>query len=104
MTKPKLRLGKLRELGWSIWDPLNLLEPGDEWSETTFADEYDQYLIQAAGRLRREEATNKVVAYIVAVERDVMGLSPSVASNDRAYKLVTAIQQSEDLWSSQIRA
>ncbi len=82
-----------------IWDPINLLEPNEDWKEKSFADEYDQYLIQIAGRLRRGQTSEELVAYILAVERDVIGLCPSPIANSRAAKLTDAIRKCKDIWS-----
>ena len=53
---PKLKLSRLRDIGWSIWDPIGLMGSEQNWDDEDcrpFADEYDSYLIQAAGQLRR---------------------------------------------------
>ena len=44
--RAKFKLSRLREIGWSLWDPIGL-----SGFEGTLDDEYDSYLLQAAGRL-----------------------------------------------------
>ena len=51
--RPKLRLSRLRDIGWSLWDPIGLNDFGDDWESVTFADEYDSYLIKVAGMLKK---------------------------------------------------
>ena len=44
-------LNRLRDIGWTLWDPIGLLPPEGEWDDCanrSFAGEYDQYLIAAA--------------------------------------------------------
>ncbi|QOF73109.1 hypothetical protein IG197_08670 [Aminobacter sp. SR38] len=52
MPDPKpLDLSRLRAIGWSTWDPIGLREPGADWCDQPFTDEYDSYLIEAASGL-----------------------------------------------------
>ena len=62
--QPKVRLSRLRDIGWSIWDPIGLLAEGETWDQKPFADEYDSYLMHAAGQLRRNVPTEEVVDYL----------------------------------------
>ena len=40
MTKrPKIRLSRLRDIGWSTWDPIGLLENNQSWEDVGYADE-----------------------------------------------------------------
>lgn len=55
MSPPKVRLSRLRDISWSVWDPIGLMGVGQNWQDKDcrpFANEYDGYLLQAAGRLR----------------------------------------------------
>ncbi|MBB4630217.1 hypothetical protein SAMN04244581_04955, partial [Paracoccus denitrificans] len=48
-THPRIKLSKLRDIGWSLWDPIGLLDPEspagrwDDEANLSFADEYDSY-------------------------------------------------------------
>ena len=44
---PRFQLSRLREIGWSKWDPIGVGGPEHDWP----SDEYDTYLLQAAGQL-----------------------------------------------------
>lgn len=89
----KLKLSRLREIGWSLWDPIGLREiSGDDWRDGgACADEYDRYLLQAVGRLRRGETNGDVVAYLEEVEVGHMGLTRSPTTDQRARATVDAI-------------
>lgn len=96
--RPKLRLSRLRDLGWQLWDPIGLIDFGEAWDGKPFADEYDSYLVQAAGRLRRGDHPSAVVDYLVKIEAEHMGLGMSTQAENRARQLVDAIQNADDLW------
>jgi hypothetical protein len=68
MARPKFQLSRLRDIGWSLWDPIELrgLDQPD--------DEYDSYLMQAAGRLWNGASQEEVATYLVNIESDHMGL------------------------------
>ncbi len=99
MKKAKIRLSKLRDIGWDKWDPIGLLNPGDTWDHKPFADEYDRYLIEAAGRLRRGSPEEEVIAYLADIERNYMGLGDRADTAERANNVVRAIQESEQIWN-----
>jgi hypothetical protein len=100
---PKLKLSRLRDIGWSVWDPIGLLGDDQKWSDEDclpFADEYDSYLMQAAGRLRRGEATSDVASYLAKIEVEYIGLGTAFqAALARAEKVVEAIQADTKLWT-----
>jgi hypothetical protein len=89
----KIKLSRLREIGWSLWDPIGLRElSDDDWRDGgPCADEYDGYLLQAAGRLRRGESKSEVIAYLVETETGHIGLSLNETTRSRAEATVTAI-------------
>jgi len=98
--QPKIKLSRLRDIGWSHWDPIGLLAKGDEWDHKPFADEYDSYLMQAASRLRRNEPVAEVVDYLVWVESERMGLGTRSDQREKIEALVAAIKDDEELWTS----
>ncbi|MCK0122103.1 hypothetical protein MWU61_16240 [Loktanella sp. F6476L] len=104
---PKLKLSRLRDIGWSVWDPIGLLGADQRWNDEDclpFADEYDSYLKQAAGRLRRGELTSEVAAYLAEIEVEYMSLGgPFQDALARAEQVVEAIQADTELWIYQDR-
>ena len=100
--RPKLKLSRLRDIGWSVWDPIGLLEPGQNWTDEdflTFADEYDSYLMWAAGLLKRGAQDADVANYLVQAEVQYMGLVGQGAM-ERAAQVVTAIKADKELWTN----
>ena len=61
VERPKIRLSRLRDIGWTTWDPIGLLGQDQLWEDISYADEYDSYLLRAAGMLRRKEPKKNVV-------------------------------------------
>nr|WP_319247209.1 hypothetical protein [uncultured Celeribacter sp.] len=109
MTKasphPRVQLSKLRDIGWMLWDPIGLLEPGGfspgKWSDEAnlgFADEYDSYLVSAAWQLRRGASCEQVVGYLVQIESEHMGLGEGPISRERAEAVVAAILADDSIW------
>lgn len=99
---PKTKLSRLRDIGWSTWDLIGLLSIGSRWDEAdnqSFADEYDSYLIEAAGRLRRGASDIDVIGYLMSIETDHMGLGAQSDAHARARSLVTAIRADAELWA-----
>ncbi|MBE1202713.1 hypothetical protein [Aminobacter carboxidus] len=70
-----LALSRLRDIGWSAWDPIGLLTLGADWRNEPFADEYDSYLIEAASGLRDGWPVKKATDYLLLIASDHMGLS-----------------------------
>jgi hypothetical protein len=94
MSEPaKIRLSRLREIGWSLWDPIGLREISDgDWQDGgACADEYDSYLLQAVGKLQSGEPSSEVVAYLEDTEVRHMGLTPKETTRSRAEATVAAI-------------
>jgi hypothetical protein len=91
----KIQLSRLRAIGWSHWDPIGLREISDgEWQDGgACADEYDGYLLQVAGRLRKGERTSDVVAYLEGTETGHIGLTQNATMRSRAEATVAAIQE-----------
>ena len=99
---PKIKLSRLRDIGWSKWDPLGLLDRGRNWTDedcVPFAGEYDSYLLQAAGQLRRGSTEESVVRYLVEIEANHMGLGARPGAATRAKEVVADIQADEELWT-----
>ena len=103
---PRLKLSRLRDIGWNLWDPIGLLGADGpftgKWSDEGnlgFADEYDNYLISAASQLRQGKPRDQVVSYLLSVEADYMALGQSPTSRERAEAVVAAILADESIWT-----
>jgi hypothetical protein len=99
---PKIKLSRLRDIGWSIWEPIALLSAGQSWDHEDcrgFADEYDGYLIYAAGQLRRGAPDAEVVSYLVQIEAEHMGIGERSDTRQRAQSVVAAIRADDELWT-----
>ncbi|TCR83663.1 hypothetical protein [Rhizobium sp. BK376] len=101
-TPPKLKLSRLRDIGWSLWDPIGLLGPNRRWDEDEaqgFANEYDTYLVEAAGLLRRGISDQDVVELLVGAEMAHMGLGGQPDTYEHSRSTVAAIKADKDLWT-----
>ncbi len=96
--RPKLRLSRLRDIGWSLWDPIGLKNEGERWEDLHYADEYDTYLMRAAGMLRRGASVEEVTDYLVETEVETMALGRAEVK-ERARTVVLAIRDDRLLWS-----
>jgi hypothetical protein len=81
-------LGALREVGWSEWDPIGLLSDRPHCE-----DEYDTYLLAAAGKLVNGADEEKVIDYLVYVETSYMGLTGGQLVRERASRTVRRIAE-----------
>ena len=90
---PEVKLSRLREIGWSFWDPIGLREISDsEWQDGGgCADEYDGYLLQVVSRLMRGECPAEVSAYLEDTEVGHIGLTRKPSTSSRAKATVEAI-------------
>jgi hypothetical protein len=86
-----VELNKLREIGWTLWDPIGLLGQSDAWNEKPFADEYDGYLLQALGKLRNGHSIFDIVEFIVSIEIETMGLNEHPSQKGTAQKVAMAL-------------
>ena len=96
---PKIRLSRLRDIGWKLWDPIGLMVDGSDWQTAGFADEYDSYLLRAASLVRNGAPMLAVAEYLIESETEQMGLSPAPGMHARAEAVVRAIQADDLLWS-----
>jgi hypothetical protein len=82
-----IKLSRLREIGWSKWDPIGL-----NGLEHRPDDEYDSDLLAAVVRLRDGAEEPGVADYLVDIETEAMGLEPSETARQRALETVRAIR------------
>ena len=88
--RPKIKLSRLREISWALWDPIGLrpvLEDGND----SVADEYDGYLLEVAGRLSNGASPEETAEYLVEIESEHMGLGLSPGASTRAAETAAAI-------------
>ncbi len=85
---PKFKLSRLREIGWATWDPIGL-RVTDGWPE----DEYDRYLLQAAGRLWNGASRKEVASYLLSIETQHMGLGQTPGIQQRANEAAHALSR-----------
>lgn len=79
---------ELRELGWQLWNPLDLAE-----NRPHVDDEYDNYLLQALGYFNVECSVAEVSDYLSWVERIYMACGDADDTLQRATELANAIRQ-----------
>jgi len=92
--RAKIKLSRLREIGWSLWDPIGLRAVSDDWQDGgACEDEYDSYLLHAASMLRGGEPASEVVAYMMQTETGHIGLTPNETTRSRAEATVSAISE-----------
>lgn len=80
-----ISLDRLRELGWSLWDPIGLEDSGCP------RDEYDTYLWGLVSRLLHGASEDEAADYLVAMEARTIGLTPRADTQGRAEALVAAV-------------
>jgi len=78
-SRPTVELSRLREIGWTDWDPIGLAEMKN-WPR----DEYDSYLLQVVSRLRRGETVAEVAMYLYRVAAENMGLGKGASADLKA--------------------
>lgn len=96
---PKIRLSRLRDIGWRHWDPIGLGDLDGGWENSAAADEYDGYLLKAAGMVRRNEGDEAAAQYLVWGESENMGLGVKADTHSRAQTTIAAIRADDQLWN-----
>jgi hypothetical protein len=85
---PTFQLSRLREIGWAKWDPIGVGGPDHGWP----ADEYDTYLLQAAGQLWNGHSDDEVADYLIQIETEHMGLEAASGIRNRALDVAKSIR------------
>ena len=85
---PTFKLSHLREIGWAKWDPIGVGGADHGWP----ADEYDAYLLNAAGQLWNGRSDEEVADYLVYIETEHMGLTAVPNIHPRALDLARTIR------------
>ena len=87
--RPEFQLSRLREIGWAKWDPIGLGNLDEGWP----VDEYDSYLLQAAGQIWNGQPDETVADYLVKIETEHMGLTAVPGIRPRALETAKAIRE-----------
>ena len=74
-------MSKLRDIGFSLWDPIGLCGPGESWEGQPWADEYDSYLPTVASMLRDGRPEGECVDHLTWVAVEHMGLGTNRAGD-----------------------
>ncbi|MDW9479011.1 hypothetical protein GOB57_10085 [Sinorhizobium meliloti] len=88
-----LDLRRLREIGWTEWDPIGILKNCENWIGQPFENEYDHYLTHVADRAIAGDDDDQLISYLRDVESGDMGLGSGDCSTKRAAATVSAIRK-----------
>lgn len=88
-NQPTFQLSRLREIGWSKWDPIGLAGTDGGWP----ADEYDGYLLRATGQLWHGGSDEAVADYLIEIETKHMGLTAVPGIRARALGVAAALRE-----------
>jgi hypothetical protein len=92
MTKEKPdNINALRELGWSLWDPIEILVTKTTWRGTAFEDEYDTYLIEMQNMARRGLQVEELTNYAINIVDEWMELGRNDEVEARSRNLAQAV-------------
>lgn len=87
-----MKLTMLRDIGWDLWDPVQLNGSAGGWRRSNAADEYDRYLLRAVDYVQNGKPDAAPVDYLVSIETEHMGLTDLPAARMRAQATVAAIR------------
>lgn len=96
---PKIRLSRLRDIGWRCWDPIGLAGIDGGWENSPAGDEYDGYLLKVAGMVRSDEGDDAAAQHLVWAESENMGLGIDASTQARAEATIAAIRSDDQLWN-----
>ena len=99
VTRARIRLSRLRDIGWRCWDPIALGGPDGDWADSAAADEYDGYLLQIARMVRQNEGDDTAAQHLVWAESEHMGLGMRADTLERARATIAAIRADDQLWN-----
>lgn len=86
--RPKVQLSRLREIGWTLWDPIGLADEHGVYDDRC-ADEYDGYLLHVVSILCGDGSKEEATIYLITIADDHMGLS--ITDRDAAAATAHAI-------------
>ena len=82
MAKPDYKIDRIRDIGWTHWDPIGLAKHIDDWRELEWTDEYDAYLLRAFSVLWHGDNVHKATRYLLQFEAVSMGLKHNEDQQD----------------------
>ena len=92
MTKVKPdNITALRELGWSLWDPIEILATKSTWRGTGFEDEYDTYLIEMQNMAKSGLQVEDLALYAINIIDERMELGRHEVTDTKCRRLAQAI-------------
>lgn len=100
LPQPKIRLSRLRDIGFKHWDLLGLLRTG-KWNDErnrSFAGEYDKLLIEAAYQLQGGVPREQVAKYLILNASNDYALSESDHIKKAATDVVNAMMADDLIW------
>ncbi len=96
-------IGRLREIGWSLWDPIGLLSLTGSWRGGPYEDEYDRYLYNAAQMQKNNCSAEEVADYLFLIQSQYMQMGPKeIDAKIRKKLLEVALAISDDplMWKN----
>jgi len=94
MVRPKIDISRLRDIAWTIWDPLSLAEDQTDWRKVDWSeDEYDSYILKAFGHIWNDSDLSQATTYLRKVEAETMGLAPANGRIDPVENTVKALAE-----------
>ena len=103
ITNPNVDFDRLREIGWSLWDPLGLLGVTGGWRGEPYEDEYDRYLYNAAQMLKNSCSVDDVSDYLFLIQSQYMKMGPKETNSTIRAKLISvalAISDDHLIWNN----
>lgn len=97
MSQFKVDIEKLRLIGWKHWDPIGLSDFKDDDGEAWPEDEYDTYLIHAAGMCANGKSVSDIADYLERISTKHMGLNESKSSRARAIATAKAMYETGEV-------
>jgi hypothetical protein len=86
------QLSRLRDIGFRYWDPIGILSPSESWVNHPAADEYDEYLMEAASLIRRGTPVSDAARRLIDIQSDHMGLPVGPDEKRRAEEAAAAVK------------
>jgi hypothetical protein len=93
----RIRLSRLRDIGWRCWDPMGL-GASDDWEKSAAGGEYDVYLLSVARMLRHNESDETCAQYLLRAESENLRLGARADARARADATIAAIRGDDQLW------
>lgn len=96
VKKPRIDIERLREIAWSIWDPIPNGDATSDWKQVEWPDEYDRYMLKAFEYLWNTGDERRAVDYLYGIETSAMSLSERPGREDRVSDTVKALNAYAD--------